>query len=118
MLILVQKMIHALNTSTSPSRLAVLAPTHVVALKPFVEVAKFSPRSNLFTQVDGSPFFSTCEMSLLLVMNLDPINWISLVDSLAESFAAVTISKHTDSLFRERTPLEHVPRVLPRVLEY
>ena len=47
-------------------------------------------------------------------MLLDPINWSRLSDSLLENFKDVTISKQTDSIFRERTPLAHGPRVLPK----
>jgi hypothetical protein len=55
-----------------------------------------------------SLFLATTKESMLI----DPINWLSLTENICREFASAMIPQHADALFRERTPLEHSPRVL------
>ena len=45
---------------------------------------------------------------------IDPINWPRSVDSISLEFDSVIINTHADALFRERSALDHAPRVLSR----
>ena len=90
----------------------------------FVELMSFSSSAPLFLS-RGKLVSTSCQMSILLATNkesmlTDPINWESsknhLIKWSEESLPGVLVSipENTNSLFNERSPLSHPPRVLSK----
>ena len=101
----------------APTRFICLVPSQAVIRPHFLEIARFSRGSSIF---DGS--LSEIEMSLILGATresfaIDPIDWSAFVESvtlLSDGWpsGSLTIPRETDTLFRERVFLPHLPRTL------
>ena len=116
---LLQRLNDRMALCSGPMRFIVLAPSGLQLPNSFLEILRFPSGSPLFIDVDRVPCPSSGEMSVYLLSNkesmlIDPINWPRFVDSISLEFDSVIINTHADALFRERSALDHAPRVLSR----
>ena len=122
----IQRLLEILSESMDsrlPSRFVLVVPKQEILPNHFLEIATFAPSCPLFSYDYSSARSPTpCAMSLILAANkesiaIDPINWelfIEKIQTWAQNWTQglLIISHLTDTLFRERTQLQHSPRAL------